>query len=161
MAAQQTKPSKPHRQMPKPGSKTQTILTLATTTPATPMEIADTVNTSRQMVHQVMERYGIIPNNTESWKSHRADLLAALQEKIYGAVDEDAIKKMIMSRGMTDLGILYDKERIERGLSDNDTRPLVVIQVKGQATVNVDKPVDNCQKLTNEVDHKYPLLTDV
>jgi predicted DNA-binding protein YlxM (UPF0122 family) len=131
---------------PQSGTITEAILTLAATTPATPPEIAESVNTSRQMVHQVLERYGIEPNHAESFKEHRADILAGMQEKILRSIDLDEIKKSPFGTKIMATGILYDKERIERGLSDNNTRPMVVIQVKGDANVTlvdpVHKPVD-------------------
>jgi hypothetical protein len=53
----------------------------------------------------------------------------------------DEIKKSPFGTKIMATGILYDKERIERGLSDNNTRPMVVIQVKGDASVTLTDPV--------------------
>lgn len=132
---------------PAPGSKAEAILTLTTTTPATPTEIAETVSSPRQYVHDVLNRYGIEPNTQESFKTYRADIFAAIQQKFIECADDPAIKKMIERRGLTDLGILYDKERIERGLSDSTSKPLVMIQINAPGgtdvkAVTVDSPVD-------------------
>ena len=137
---------------PTPGTKTEAIIALATHTDATPPEIAKSVNTSRQAVHQALDRYGLEPNALKTFKENRADLLAGMQEKIYQAVDSDSIKKMIERRGMTDLGILYDKERIERGLSDTASKPMILVQINAGAGATVkastvDNPVDNSTKL--------------
>ena len=139
---------------PRKGSKSEAILTLTATTPATPPEIAETVNTSRQLVHQVLDRYGVEPNTIESFKKYRADILAGKQEIILRSIDEEAIKEMPVGQRVMSLGILYDKERIERGLSDDNTRPMVVIQIKGNAEVNVDNPVNNtsCQPPSQPID---------
>jgi len=75
--------------------------------------------------------------STEIFKIHRADILAEFQRKIMSACTSAEIKKMVASRGMTDFGILYDKEQIERG-HGADARPLVVIQIN----TAVDKAVD-------------------
>ncbi len=120
---------------PQPGTISEAILTLAALTPATPGEIAETVKTSRQMVHQVFERYGIKPNHAKSYKEHRADILAGLQEKILATIDEEEIKKATVLQKVTSAGILYDKEQIERG-HGGDARPMIVIQIKGDATIN-------------------------
>lgn len=127
MAASRAKPEKKrtkwdNRVVRKPakGSKTEAILTLATTTPATPPQIARTVNTSRQLVHQALERYGIDANTLESFKESRADILAAAQLKdmqAYLSIDDDERKSRIKTRGLVDFGIAYDKERLERGES--------------------------------------------
>jgi len=129
---------------PRAKSKTQIILGLSAMTAATPPEIADAVKVSRQAVHDTLRRYGVAANTLKTFKSHRADLFAASQEKdlkIYLSLDSEERKKAIMRRGLVDMGILYDKERIERGLSDDSTRPLVVIQVRGQANIPVDNQV--------------------
>lgn len=111
-------PAKVRIRQPRPGSKAEAILTLTATTPATPPQIAQHVNTSRQMVHQVLDRYGIEPNTLESYKNSRADIYAAAQLKILAAVDMGAINVETardVRDAMTGLGILVDKERLERG----------------------------------------------
>jgi len=122
-------------------SKTPAILAIATTTPATPPEIADAVKVSRQAVHEVLNRYGIKANTVGDYKAHRADILAAAQEKdvkVYLSLDEEERKKLIMRRGMVDVGILYDKERLERDLSTQNIQPMVsfsnVIDVTPEVT---------------------------
>lgn len=124
---------------PKPGSKTEAILTLATITPATPVEIAETVNTSRQMVHQVMERYGITPNQAESYKEHRADILAGMQARLLGQIDDERLKKAPAGSLVLAACQLYDKERLERGMS---TANLASIHADIAALRAVDNPVD-------------------
>ncbi len=111
----------PSIRQPMPGTKAQAILTLAACTPATPPEIADTVNTSRQHVHQVLARYGVEPNRIASFKEHRADILAGITERILATVDEETIKDASLLQRVTSAGILTDKERLERGLSQGDT----------------------------------------
>jgi hypothetical protein len=70
-------------------------------------------------------------NATEIFKNRRADILAEMQRKIMGRLTTTDIKSANLLQKVTATGILYDKERIERGLSDASTRPLVVIQVRG------------------------------
>jgi len=141
------KNTKPRRQMPKPGSKTQAILTLAATTPARPCEIAESVNSSAALVSQVMVRYGIIPNTADSFKNPRADIMAGIQERILASIKEADITDASLLQRVTSTGILYDKERAERGLAGDDKRPiLVVIRGEGAHTqVNLstggDKPL--------------------
>jgi hypothetical protein len=101
---------------------------------------------SPQAIHQALQRYGIDSGTLDTFKKNRADLLAGLQAKIYKAIDDDSIKKMIERRGLTDMGILYDKERIERGLSDGASKPMIMVQINtpGGAEVRA-KQVDNAQ----------------
>lgn len=147
---------------PTPGSKTEAILTLTATTPATPPEIAESVNCSKQLVHQVLERYGIEPNHSDSYKKCRADILAGMQEKILKEVEGADIKNASLLQKVTTVGILYDKERLERNLSTEilSTRALTIDLSKAYEamriargddrdtdTNTVDNPVDNtsCQ----------------
>jgi hypothetical protein len=115
--AKPEKPFKPRRQMPKRGSKTEAILTLTTTTPATPSQVARAVDTSPALVYRVMERYGIEPNHAQSYKEHRADILAGMQAKILAHVDDERLKKAPAGSLILAACQLYDKERLERDMS--------------------------------------------
>lgn len=118
-------PWKPRRQMPKKGSKTEAILTLATTTPARPIEIAESVNCSRAAVTLALQRYGIEPNTVESYKKNRAEIFAGLQAKILSTVSMDDIKDASLLQRATAAGILYDKERLETGRSTGNIAILI------------------------------------
>ena len=127
---------------PRPGTKAEAILTLAATTPATPPQIASAVKTSRQRVHQVLEQYGLEANTLETFKECRADLLALAQSKdleTYLTLDPEARKKLIERRGLVDLGILYDKERLERGGTPDESRPLVLVVRGDNARIQVNQ----------------------
>lgn len=102
---------------PQHGSITETVLTLATTTPNTQAEIAEIANTSTAHVTQILNRYGIDRNALDSYKKHRADILAGKQEQILNSITEDDIKGMPVGQRVMSYGILYDKERLERGES--------------------------------------------
>jgi predicted DNA-binding protein YlxM (UPF0122 family) len=131
MTAQLNKPIKIRK--PLKGSKAEAILTLAATTPATPMEIADTVNTSRQLVHQTLKRYGLDPNETKSYKEHRADILAGMQAKLLNNLDDERIKKAPLGTLVLAACQLYDKERLERDLSTSNTASVFadIAELKG------------------------------
>jgi transcriptional accessory protein Tex/SPT6 len=79
---------------------------------------------------------------TEIYKSYRADIFAEMQRKIIASCHATEIKKMATRDKFMAMGILFDKEMIVRGVIDNNTRPMVVIQVKGDATVAVDNSAD-------------------
>jgi DNA-binding transcriptional regulator LsrR (DeoR family) len=106
------------RQRNKKESRTKAIITLATTTPATNQEIAKSLNISDQAVSQTLKRYSIEHNVSKSFREHRAEILSGIQEKIIKQVDCLSIK-IDSPKGLKDattaFGILYDKERIERG----------------------------------------------
>lgn len=119
MAASQAKPEKPfkpRRQMPKPGSKAAAILTLTATTPAAPVEIAESVGCSRGLVSQTLQRYGIKGNRLESYKNHRADVYAGLGMKVLKHLNnEDTLKAASANNLAYTLTQLSTLERTERG----------------------------------------------
>ena len=103
--------------MPYPASIAANARALALTTPATRAEIAESLNTSIQSVSQALQRYGISPNTVESFKHQRAEIFAGLQDRILSSVDLATINEATLSQRAIAAGILYDKERLERGQS--------------------------------------------
>lgn len=106
--------------VPRPGTKSEAILTLVTTTPATNTEVAESVGCDKALVTEVLARYGINKNECQSFKKHRADILAGLQEKLLSKLNacDVPIEKAKDVRDMaTAMGIVYDKERLENNLS--------------------------------------------
>ena len=103
----------------------------------TTREIAAICDTGHSHVIATFQRYMINQTETNDYKSHRADIFAGIQHKILASVSDEDIKKASLFQKAGVVGLLYDKEQAERGLSDNNTRPLVMIQIR------VDKPVDN------------------
>ncbi|HUV58518.1 MAG TPA: hypothetical protein VMW09_00205 [Desulfatiglandales bacterium] len=86
----------------------------------TTREIAKIADTDHAYVIRTLRRYGIDRVHVDLYKQHRADILAGLQAdsvKTYYKLTEKDKKKLIMRRGLVDLGISYDKERLERDLS--------------------------------------------
>jgi len=110
----------------------------------TTREIAAIAETDHSHVIKTLQRYKIPTTHLDQYKTHRADILAGLQHRFITSVTDTEIKKTPVGTRILAACQLYDKERIERGLSDNNTRPLVVIQIKGDHTaISVDNPVDN------------------
>jgi len=82
-------------------------------------QIGQIQGVSAQAIHQRIK--DLLPtDSTELYKKHRSDIIANTQLKVieaFNSLDEDETKDLVKRRGMVDFGILYDKERIERGLS--------------------------------------------
>jgi len=104
-------------------------------------KIAKLTDTDHSTVSKALTRYGVDYGLVESYQMHRADILDAVQQRIISSITDDDIKKANLMQRLAAYGIAYDKMRIERGLSDSSSKPLVLIQVNGQ--VNVHNPVDN------------------
>jgi cytidylate kinase len=141
---------------PKPGSKAEAILTLATTAPTNVTEMARLVDTTKSNVSHVLARYGIEPKLLDTFTNNRASLWAAAQEKdlaIYLSLSPEERKKRILTRGLVDAAIAADKEMQARGLGDGNRMPLVVIMrgdnIKIDVNQSAQKVVDD--KTLNDV----------
>jgi hypothetical protein len=137
------------RKSPKRGPKdpitrtTAKILQIANDHPElNQTEIARIAEVDRTTVCKIFARYGVDNGIVEEYKAHRADILAGLQAKILATITDKDVKKSPFASRIMAVGILYDKERIERGLSDQGTAPLVVIQIRSdRATIATNQPV--------------------
>lgn len=80
-------------------------------------QIGKIVGCTKQTVSQRLKDYEPTFQKIEHLKKHRADILTLKQGEILNALTEDEIKKASPQvKGML-FGILYDKERLERGQS--------------------------------------------
>ena len=78
-------------------------------------QIAAIQGTSKQAVHKALR--GLLPTeDTDIYRSKRGDILAEMQRKILDSIDYHDIKKSPLGSRIVSAGILYDKERLERGL---------------------------------------------
>ena len=116
MTAQASKPPVKIRK-PRPGSKAEAILTLATTTPATRQEIAQAIQCSWQNVDNTLRKYQIDPNASKSFKEHRAEILAGMQERIISQLDDERLKKASVNNLAYAYQQFHSAERLERGQS--------------------------------------------
>lgn len=82
-------------------------------------EIAAIQEVSPQAIHQSIKH--LLPNkDTKVYQDHRSDILSEIQRKLLVSVDDDAIQKASLLQRMTSFAIVYDKERIEKGLSSGN-----------------------------------------
>jgi predicted DNA-binding protein YlxM (UPF0122 family) len=84
-------------------------------------EIANQFKCSKQAVHQAISRLIIPKDELESFKKNRADIFASQQARVLKLVDDNMIKNARLGDINNLFGTLYDKERLERGQSTNNT----------------------------------------
>jgi predicted DNA-binding protein YlxM (UPF0122 family) len=79
-------------------------------------EIAAIEGVSPQAIHSSIK--DLLPTEeTKTFQEHRADILAEIQRKLITCIDDKLAKSLVERRGLVDFGILFDKERLERGQS--------------------------------------------
>ena len=91
-------------------------------------DIATIVGCSKQNVWERLQTVGYDDVDLDSFNNSRADILAFVQSKLINSLDSDAIKEMQPYQRVVATGILYDKERLERGKS---TSNINVVEVTG------------------------------
>jgi len=107
------------------------------------VQIAEIAATSRETVSRILTQYGTDIGAVEAYQKHRADILDALCQRLSSSVTDEDIKKANLLQRLSAYGIAYDKMRIERGLSDGTSKPLVMIQLAGtQQSVTIGQPTN-------------------
>jgi len=81
-------------------------------------EIAAIVGLSKQAIRERLLHLLPSIDNLDSVKGNRADLFTVIGDTLINSLSEDDIKAASLLQRVTAMGILYDKERLERGQSN-------------------------------------------
>jgi len=105
---------KKSKQRPNKKVDTAQALALKAGKPLTYEQIAKIQDCSPQAVHKDIK--DLLPTeDTKIYRSNRADILSNMQLKLLQNVDADRLKKASAYQLVGAAGLLYDKERLERG----------------------------------------------
>ena len=105
----------------------------------TTREIAELLGCSHSNIVQRLQDVSEDITTLDQYKTHRADILAFTGRRMVnvflGLTDAEQ-KEVVKRRGMVDYGILYDKERLERGQSTHNLANIHadIEAIRGQAT---------------------------
>jgi len=83
-------------------------------------QIAELLGCSRSNVTQRLKDHQEDLDGLDRFKKHRADIFAYKQMQMVQSLTADKLQKAPLNVLMPALGILYDKERLERGQSTNN-----------------------------------------
>ena len=100
-------------------------------------QIAKIQGVSTQAIHKKLQHF-LPTQDTEEYKDKRADILAHTQLKLITQIDSKRLKKAQLRDLVVSAGILYDKERLERG----------------QSTTNVDVHLERADLKTLEAEKR-------
>ena len=100
-------------------------------------QIADIQGTSKQAVHRAIKDL-LPPADIKVFQDNRADILSGLQAKLLSHVDEARLKKAPVGSLVLAACQLYDKERLERGMSTANLASLTsdIAQIKRSKVVD-------------------------
>lgn len=94
---------------------------------ATNSAIAVQVGCDKETVRQTLNKYRIKVNDLEKFKAHRADILAGTVQRIVSTLKDSDIKKAPFRDRVIAIGVLTDKERLERGESTSNLAGIVKV----------------------------------
>uniref|UniRef100_A0A6M3J291 Putative DNA binding, helix-turn-helix domain containing protein n=1 Tax=viral metagenome TaxID=1070528 RepID=A0A6M3J291_9ZZZZ len=82
-------------------------------------EIGTLLGCNKSNIAYHLEKLGLNGEleDLEAWKKHKADILALKQREILKTLNLTELKKIPPGSRVVSFGILYDKERLERGQS--------------------------------------------
>jgi len=92
-------------------------------------EIAEIVGIDKSNVNRALKKYGLRRADIDGYKNNRADILAGLQTRVLQSVTDVDIEKAPFRDKIVALGILFDKERLERGQSTGNLALTSLIEV--------------------------------
>lgn len=80
-------------------------------------EIGTLTGLTKQSVWERLKGTGLDDLDLAGFRERRLDLLDSQQAMLLASIDQEIIEKASLLQRVTALGILYDKARLERGLS--------------------------------------------
>ena len=92
-------------------------------------KIGKMVGRDKSNIARALQRYGIESEKVEQYKDFRADYLAGVQDKMLEAVSKKDMEKVSVRDLSVSYGILFDKERLQRGLSTQNTSLASMVEV--------------------------------
>ena len=94
----------------------------------TMQSIANAMNCTYSNIQQILQRECITVDKLQDFKSQRADLFADIQRKIILSMAQDDYKKVCPRDKAWIIGVLYDKERLERGQSTENVALCSIVE---------------------------------
>ena len=99
-------------------------------------EIGKLADCDHSHVVRVLARYGIEQQELEQYKDKRSDIFAGIQNRILKSVTDAEIQKASLQVKAMAFGVLFDKERLERGQSTDNVSIVSRIATDYQKSIN-------------------------
>jgi len=127
----------------KPTHKQAVIIKTKTEHPElTTREIAAIAETDHTHVIKTLQTYGIDRVQADNYKRYRADVFCGLQSRILSSVTDEDVQKASLFQKAGVVGLLYDKERLERDMSTANIASFTADIAAYKRSKVVDNPVD-------------------
>lgn len=93
-------------------------------------QAAKLLGCSERNIYARLEQVGLRPGQLQKYKDHRADILASYQQIILNSFTKEDLKKAGLSQKIMAYGVLYDKERLERGQSTDNIAYMDMVKAR-------------------------------
>lgn len=103
-------------------------------------EIADKIGCDKRTVGAVLAKYGIKQDEVQEYRENRADIFAGKQKEILHALTLEKLQNASVKDLTIAFGTIYDKERLESGMSTHNVANLHSIADRAIKTVSASKP---------------------
>lgn len=124
------------------------ILDCIETKGLTQAETAKYLNCHPSNISKRLKEMNYQPGYLKAYKNSRADIFAYCQSELLNSITADDIKKASFSQKMMGFGILYDKERLERGHSTANISTQAIVS---QSSENIEKISNELKGLIDKV----------
>ena len=112
-------------------------------------QIAQLLGCDRSNVSRRLAKYKPTFEKITGHKKHRADILTSVQARLLDSVTDEKINDCTVPQLTVAYGILYDKERLERGQS---TQNMSVASLIESHSTNLEALSGQIAKITQELD---------
>lgn len=101
-------------------------------------QIATLCDVHHAHVGRTLQQFGITLKSIKAFKENRANIFAGLQHKLLSSLTLSDIKRTPVAARVVSAGILYDKERLERGQSTVNQMQIIadIAAIKGLKSVS-------------------------
>lgn len=113
-------------------------------------QIGKIVGCTKQTVSQRLREYQPVFDRIERFKKHRGDLLTWKQAEILNSLTERDLNNASLLQRTTAFGILYDKERLERGQSTENLSIKSITQSLGKEVEEISRKRVELMKMMDE-----------
>ena len=112
-------------------------------------QIATILGCDKSNITNRLKKYRPTLDKIQGHKKHRADILTHIQSRLLDSVTDEKINDCTVPQLTVAYGILYDKERLERGKSSTN---LSVAGLVESHSTNLEALSGQIAKLTQELD---------
>jgi hypothetical protein len=113
-------------------------------------EIAKELKVSRNTVSKALDKVSDYKEEIELFRKHRGDILDEKQRLILSAIDSKKVGEAKLRDLAVSAGILFDKGRLERGLSTANLTSIVAIAQRAETSLAAEAEAETANPMRTD-----------